>query len=951
MSLSTTAAAAAAFVDKWERNRLNENAAAKEHFVDLCRLLGQPTPNEADPNGTFYRFEKPLTKVGGKAGFADVWRRDRFAFEYKTKGKYPDLMAAYRQLLLYKEDLDNPPILAACDISNFEIHIAFTGYKTRVERFTNSDIRTVSTRELLDLVLRDPEQLRPADRAETVTEEAAARFAQVAQMLERRGFAPERIAPFFMKLVFAFFAEDMRLLPGNLMTQHLEASIFAPQEFPDRMRALFHTMNTGGYFGLARVPRFNGGLFANDDVLPLTVDEIQFLAAAAKLDWREVEPAIFGTLFERSLDPSKRAQLGAHYTSKDDILLIVEPVLMQPLRREWAEVKTEIEALRPEWEVAEGITRQRLQNRMENPLFDFLERLGKVRVLDPAAGSGNFLYVALKQLKDLEKEVLVYSTGVGLTKPELSVSPAQLYGIEVNPFAAELAQIVVWIGYLQWLQANGLPEVKEPIIQALDNIQCRDAILEVDEQGRPSEPEWPNVDVIIGNPPFLGGNKIRKELGDQTVEALFKLYEGRVPAFADLVCYWFERARAFIEIEKVQRAGLLATNSIRGGVNRRVLEHIKETGDIFMAWDDRPWILDGANVRVSMIGFDNRSEKQHVFNDQLVININPDLTSTNDLTSAKILLENKDFCFYGSQQKGSFDITPAMAWELLGASNTFGLDNRDVVKKGINGVQILRRTDESWVIDFGIDTPLEKAALYEAPFEYIRRVVYPERQYRTEKRQRDFWWLHARPSPRYREVLKRQNRYIASPALAKHRVFVWLDSAILADHAVIVYARDDDYFIGVLQSKLHTLWALQLGTSLEDRPRYTPSTTFETFPFPWAPGHEPTDDPRVPAIAAAARDLVLVRDAWLAGEGYPELPIVKRTLTNLYNARADWLDEAHRQLDAAVCDAYGWPHDLDDEEILARLLALNVQRAAVQDGRVLSLEQSEAAVEQEQTEE
>jgi hypothetical protein len=254
-----------------------------------------------------------------------------------------------------------------------------------------------------------------------------------------------------MKLVFAFFAEDMRLLPGNLMTQHLEASIFAPQEFPDRMRALFQTLNTGGYFGLARVPRFNGGLFANDDVLPLTADEIQYLAAAARLDWREVEPASSARCSNARSIPRKRAQLGLHYTSTADIRLIVEPVLMDPLRREWADVRREAESVRPQWEAASGTSKLRLQNRMEGPLFDFADRLAQVKVLDPAAGSGNFLYVALKSLKDLEKEVLVYANGVGLTPPELGVSPAQLYGIEKDPFAAELAQVVVWIGYLQWL--------------------------------------------------------------------------------------------------------------------------------------------------------------------------------------------------------------------------------------------------------------------------------------------------------------------------------------------------------------------------------------------------------------------------------------------------------------------------------------------------------------------
>lgn len=930
MPPSTTAAAAQAFVEKWERVTLNERAVAQSHFNDLCHLLGQKGPIESDPDGTYYRFEKPLTKVGGKAGFADVWRKDRFAWEYKTRGRYLDLRQAYQQLLLYKEDLDNPPILAATDVENFEIHVAFTGYKTRVERFTNADIRTVSTRDLLHLILTDPEQLRPAERAESVTEEAAARFATVAQLLERRGFAPSRIAPFFMKLVFAFFAEDMKLLPGNLMTQHLEASIFAPQEFPERMRALFQTLNTGGYFGLARVPRFNGGLFANDDVLPLTADEIQYLAAAAKLDWREVEPAVFGTLFERSIDPRKRAQLGLHYTSTADIRLIVEPVLMDPLRREWAEVRSEAETVRPQWETASGATKQRLQNRMEGGLFDFAERLAHIKVLDPAAGSGNFLYVALKSLKDLEKEVLVYANGVGLTPPELGVSPAQLYGIEKDPFAAELAQVVVWIGYLQWLHTNGLPPPAEPILQTLDTIQCRDAILEIDAQGQAVEPVWPAADVIVGNPPFLGGNKIRKELGDSYVNMLFRLYEGRVPAFADLVCYWFEGARASIDKGSTHRAGLLATNSIRDGASRRVLDRIKTSGDIFMAWSDRPWVLEGAAVRVSMIGFDRRAEASCVLNGVTVTSINADLTSALDITIAQRLQENRNLCFMGPSAKGPFEIDTATAHLMLNAPlNSNGQTNSNVVRPVVNAADLVQHSRQLWTIDFGVMT-LDEAAVYELPFAYLKQHVYPIRSQNRRAAYAEKWWQYAEARPGMRRALQKCSRFIATPAVAKHRIFVWLDPAVLCNQRNLVFARDDDYFFGILQSKLHKLWALHTGSTLEDRPCYTPSTTFETFPFPWAPGSECQDDPRVEAIAAAARDLVTVRDAWLAGAAYPELPLEKRTLTNLYNARPDWLDEAHRQLDAAVLDAYGWPHDLNDDEILARLLALNLERAAGQ---------------------
>jgi hypothetical protein len=409
----TEAAAVQAFIQHWEQVELNEKAVAQSHFNALCRLLGLKGPVEADPKGQFFRFEKPLTKSGGSAGFADVWYKDRFAWEYKTKGKYPDLRAAYQQLLLYKEDLDNPPVLVACDIATYEVHIAFTGYPTKVHRFTNADLQNASARELLRQVFTDPEQLRPVERTETITEKVAGRFADVAQFLERRTFAPMQIASFFMKVLFALFAEDIKLLPAELMSNSLKQSIRTPEEFPERARALFRAMREGGYFGLDKVPQFDGWLFADDEVLPLNADELQYLADAARQDWSAVEPAIFGTLFERSLDPSKRAQLGAHYTSRDDILLIVEPVLMAPLRREWQTVKTGVEALRAQWEAA-GLSanRQRqLQGVAEGMLLDVIERLAQVRVLDAACGSGNFLYVALNELKNLEKEIWAYAGG------------------------------------------------------------------------------------------------------------------------------------------------------------------------------------------------------------------------------------------------------------------------------------------------------------------------------------------------------------------------------------------------------------------------------------------------------------------------------------------------------------------------------------------------------------
>lgn len=935
------------FVAKWRDVTTNERASAQPHFNDLCRLLGQPTPHDIDPHGDFYRFEKPLTKVGGGAGFADVWRKDRFAWEYKTRGKYPNLSAAYQQLLLYKEDLDNPPVLAACDIANYEVHIAFTGHKTVIERFTHEDLATVSTRDFLRLAFTQPQQLCPEEKVFSITEKIAADFAQVAQWLEQRGYEPHRVARFFMKLLFAMFAEDIGLLPNSLLTASIKQAIFNPAEFNDLIRPLFRTMRDGGYFGPTnKVPHFNGGLFEDDDAIPLNADDLMFLHRAAEQKWEDVEPAIFGTLLERSLDPTKRAQLGAHYTSRDDILLIIEPVLMQPLRREWQATITEIEALRPSWEASSGSRRQHYQHQIEGHIFGFMQRLSTTRVLDPACGSGNFLYVALHEMKALEKAVMQYATGIGLpTVVELGVSPHQFFGIELNPFAAELAQVVVWIGYLQWKRKNGFWDVPDPVLQKLDTIHCSDALLAHTADGQPFQPEWPTADVIVGNPPFLGGKRLRTELGDRYVQALFALYDGKVPREADLVAYWFERARALIATHVSQRAGLLATQSIRAGANRKVLEQVKKTGDLFMAWSDRSWVLDGAAVRVSMVGFDGGEEQNRVLNGVPVQTINSDLTGAIDLTQARQLAENLGKTFMGDTKGGAFDVAPDVAARLLAAPlNRNSRPNSDVVRPWVNGLDITRRPRGMWIIDFGVNMPESDAAQYEVPFEYVLQNVKPERSTNNRAVYRERWWIHMEPRPAMRAATASLSRCITTPRVARHRIFAWIPAQALPDSRLYIFARDDDYFFGVLHSRIHELWSLATSSrhGVGNDPTYNNTTCFETFPLPWPPGCEPVDDPRVEAIAHAARDLVKLRDAWLNPSALlddveesrvdlpPFMPLEQRTLTNLYNRRPDWLVEAHKALDMAVLDAYSWPHDLSDDEILARLLSLNLERAAHQ---------------------
>ncbi len=934
------------FAAKWKGSHRAERAAAQEHFIDLCRLLGVPTPNEADPRGEWYAFEKGAHKQAGGEGFADVWKRGHFAWEYK--GKRKDLRAAYSQLLQYREALENPPCLVVCDMDRFEVHTNFTGTAKAVHAFTLADLARDPGEPLkiLRAVMSEPEALRPAVTRTELTERAAGEFAVLARALRGRGHEARRVAHFLNKLLFTMFAEDSALLPQGLLERLAGGTGRDPTAFGEGLKALFERMaHAGGLFGVDRIDWFNGGLFDGNDVLPLTREDIQTVERVSRLDWSQIEPAIFGTLFERGLDPESRTALGAHYTDRESILKVVRPVVIAPLRREFEGLKAEVEqGLTPG---RKGAAATRAKRRAEAALQSFLARLAAVRVLDPACGSGNFLYVALHELKDLEREVRIWGSErleVPIGFP--TVGPECLLGIELNEYAAELARVTIWIGEIQWMLAHGFAYRTNPILQPLDNIECRDAILDRDMEGLPVPARWPDAEFVIGNPPFLGGKVLRTGLGDATVDALFQAYEGRVPREADLVTYWFERAREQIERGKTRRAGLLATQGIRGGANRRVLERIAKAGALFMAWSDQPWVLDGAAVHVSIVGFDGGVETERVLDGRPVSAIHADLTSGADLTRARRLPENAGLSFMADTKGGPFDIPEELARQLLAQPNPDGRSNADVVRPWANGLDITRRPRGMWIIDFGVGMAREEAALYEAPFAFVQEKVCPIRKDNRRQAYAERWWQHVEPRPQMRAVLAPLTRYLATPAVAKHRLFVWLTRETLPDHQLIVVAREDDFTFGVLQSRVHERWALALGTQLESRPRYTPTTTFETFPFP-----EPTE-PQRERVEGDARELDRLRTGWLNPPGASAAELKRRTLTNLYNAPPAWLVDVSLALDRAVLAAYGCPEDwaeglqplrgadgkvnpalgVEDpaveQELLSRLLDLNLARSS-----------------------
>jgi type II restriction/modification system DNA methylase subunit YeeA len=600
----------------------------------------------------------------------------------------------------------------------------------------------------------------------------------------------------------------------------------------------------------------------------------------------------------------------------------------------------------------------------------FKERLRNFRILDPACGSGNFLYLALAELKSLELAVNVEAEalGIGLAREVPLTGPENLLGIEVNPYAAELARVSVWIGDIQWSRRNGFEPARNPILRTLNTIECRDAVLAPDG-GRAN---WPKADVVVGNPPFLGNKKMIGGLGEGYTVALRKAYPD-VPGAVDLVAYWFARAWEQIKAGALTRVGLVSTNSIRGGANREVLKPIVDYGRIFAAWPDEEWTVDGAAVRVSLVCFDLPSKaavpitgEAHgslALTGNATGNVRSDLTTGTmeaDITHSASLGENSTVAFIGVQKSGPFDIDGTSARSLLlQPVNPNGRKNADVLHPWMNGMDVTRRPGDRWIIDFGPSMKLEEAALYEGPFAQVSRNVKPTRDGLRRANHRDYWWIHGEARPGMRRKLVPLSRFIVSPRVSKYRLFVWVPSQTLPDSAVVSIARDDDTTFGILHSRFHELWSLRMGTFLGvgNDPRYTPSTTFETFPFPLGltpniPAADYANDPRAQAIAAAAARLNDLRETWLnppdlvqrvpeVVPGYPDrlLPVDEaaakvlktRTLTNLYNLRPAWLDNAHKALDQAVADAYGWGDDwargMGDDDILARLFRLNQDRA------------------------
>ena len=512
-------------------------------------------------------------------------------------------------------------------MQEIRVHTNFTNAIAQQHVIALADLISVEARDLLRNCFLHPERLLPTQTREGVTAQAASEFAKIAVAL-RRNYDERRVAHFINKLVFCLFAEDIELLPDRIFADILDEAVKRPDDFVPMLRDLFRAMaNRNGRFGTAAIPWFNGGLFDDDDVLPLGIVAIQDLMTAARLDWKAIDPTIFGTLFESGLDDKKRAEMaslfdapdpadqtqaflfkapaadrgvGIHYTDEATIMKIIEPVVVMPLRREWERIKAEIRQIEEQRVRARTPAEQnRLLAKARGLYGDFRTSLGRYRVLDPACGSGNFLALSLRALKDFDLSVTEDAAALGLPRDDFRVGPEAVLGIEINGYAAELARLTVWITELQWQLRKGLGLTRRPILDKLDGIVRADAL--ITQSGNDSA--WPEADVVVGNPPFLGGKRMRNSLGDAYAMRLFAAFAGRVPAEADLVTYWFAKAWERMREGRLKRAGLVATQAIRRGASRRVLDRVAQGGSIFDAWSDEPWVLDGAAVRVSLICF------------------------------------------------------------------------------------------------------------------------------------------------------------------------------------------------------------------------------------------------------------------------------------------------------------------------------------------------------------
>ncbi len=994
----STAAPAQAFIEKWQGADGSERANYQLFITELCELLSLPKPeparqDSADNAYTFERHVKMSLGDGSQADrYLDCYRRGTFVLEAKkvragahTKGFDDALLRARAQAEAYARalpaDEGRPPFVVVVDVGHvIELYAEFTRSGATYTPFPDSRSHRIKLTELADETVRerlrqvwlDPMALDPARRSAEVTREVAAHLADLARSLEANGHSSEHVAAFLTRALFSMFAEDVQLLPKDSFRGLLEQHRNAPATLVQMLRILWKDMDLGGFTAALMPPtdvlRFNGKIFkghAHDGyVLNLNPAQIDTLLRAAKADWKSVEPAIFGTLLERALNPDERHALGAHYTPRAYVERLVLPTVIEPLRQQWADAQAAALLLAREADDllhpldAKGqpkaptrkqeLEAAKKQKEARDEIKRFHHHLCTLRVLDPACGSGNFLYVTLEHLKRLEGEVLNQLADLGEAQDKLglegeTVTPKQLLGIELNQRAAALAELVLWIGHLQWhIRTQGNASVAEPVVHDFGNIENRDAVLAfdgqelaVDEQGRqltrwdgktfkthpvtgepvpdeaaqvpqwrylnPRAATWPQADYIVGNPPFIGASTMRAALGDGYVQALREARPS-VPESADFVMHWWDQAARTVRQGHAQQFGLITTNSLRQTFNRRVIEaHLNDTKaplHLRFAVPDHPWVdsAAGAAVRIAMsVGAPGQGEGRLLTvhseaageHDEVQVSLaerqgslHADLRVGANVAGAKALVANNHLSNRGVQLFGAgFIVTPDEA-EQLGLGREAGLERH--IRQYRNGRDLTGSPRGVMVIDaFGL-TAEELRVRHPATYQWLLTKVKPERDLNNRDTYRLNWWYFGEPRKVLREQLVGLPRYIATVETTKHRVFQLLDASVLPDNKLIAIALSDALHLGMLSSTPHVAWALASGSWLGvgNDPVYVKTRCFETFPFPADDTGFAPSSPLAGTIRARAEAIDAHRKQVLASEAGQQAGL---TLTGLYN--------------------------------------------------------------------
>ena len=1046
------------FIRRWSEAPISERAHYQTFIGQLCRLIGVAAPDDERTGDLDYCFERPVKFLhedgGSHPGYIDCYRRGAFVLEAKQSGKrgaggaldpQPQLALfggrgrkassppssaletlmrnAKRQAENYAKALDEwPPFIVVVDVGRaIELWSdfgrqgkAYVPFPDRARyRIEMTHLRDEAVRDRLRRVWTDPLSLDPAARVAEVTTDIAGRLAWLVRSIGGRvplgaDGRPDPVAKaaranqtalFVMQCIFAMFSDSVGLIEDKGFRRFLESYRGHADQFHLGAGDFFHRMDEGGHCSAIRqtLRRFNGGLFRHAAALSITEDELEALIAAAQRDWASVEPAIFGALLEQALAPDERAELGAHYTPRAYVERLVEPTLMEPLRADWEAAEAS----------AIGLFMAGDHKGARRMVRDFHRDLCRIRVLDPACGTGNFLYVAMGMMKELEGEVLAVLAEMGEAQGTLAldghtVSPEQFWGLEKNAYAAWIAEMVMWIGYLQWhFRVYGDAKPSEPILRNFERIRQTDALLSWSReelvrdavgrpitrarpsprQGRkdgdapvlfpvaeerevvrlidPHPTPWPDVHFIIGNPPFIGGKDLRRELGDGYVDALWQVRQGRFRS-ADLVTAWWDRAADILTAKgsSLRRFGFITTNSITQTFSRRVLEHHLKGAPpmrLVLAIPDHPWIKGGdrAAVRIAMTVAE-RGEPDgqgrlltvvsetglHTDAPEIAFSvergaISADLSVSAPVSDAAPLKANAALAMRGVQLMGAgFIVAPDRAAALLSASEP---EAASPIRAYRNGRDLADRPRGMNVIDlFGWEAEVRRR--HPAIFQHVLETVKPERDRNNRASYRDNWWIFGEPRRELRPALEGLPRYIATVETAKHRWFRFLDADILPDNKLVVVASDDAAVLGVLSSRLHQQWfvanSARIGVYDGDAV-YVKGACFDAFPFPDLAGRAGAE------IAVLAEEIDGLRARVMAQHAF-------LSMTGLYSARArltanaplteadrtvhdagciGLLDHLHRRLDTAVLSAYGWPADLSAQEAVARLVALNRERA------------------------